>query len=355
MPPRSVVSAERAADYVGPEACRECHRAEYAACKRSPHTNTIHLAAGSPTVRYFRTSQKLVDSSLGTVYSLDATEGGTPLCDVRSAVDGTTQEQAPKYVIGSGRLGHTFLFEKDGSFMESRISYYPGLKKWAWTPGQQDNTPFRAAMGNGMSPDLATACFFCHSTMVVRAPSGQPDPEKSHLNVSCERCHGPGQAHVESERAKKGVGTIFTYHAPSQALMMHLCGQCHREPQAIPEERLAADPQLPRFTGTALAVSKCYRNSGGRLTCVTCHSPHEPLSQSRAAYEKTCRSCHSAGTTGQKSCPVNARTGCVGCHMPSQTVEEMTHTRFTNHWIRVYRNEETKPDRTSRGGTPTGA
>src|SRR2546428_8798582 len=44
----------------------------------------------------------------------------------------------------------------------------------------------------------------------------------------------------------------------------------------------------------SMVLSKCYRSSGGRLSCLTCHDPHiQPSKQEAPAYyRKKCLSCH---------------------------------------------------------------
>jgi hypothetical protein len=129
---------------------------------------------------------------------------------------------------------------------------------------------------------------------------------------------------------------------------------------------------MVRFAVTAFAASRCYTGSAGRLSCVTCHDPHQRLSTNTAVYERVCRSCHSGTDEGRttndqrigpsdtgrssfavarssspnpqsairhpqsKPCPVNPRAGCVGCHMPAQPAGFPTPTTFRNHWIKVY-------------------
>ena len=39
------------------------------------------------------------------------------------------------------------------------------------------------------------------------------------------------------------------------------------------------------FAPPLLAASACFRKSGGRLTCLTCHSPHAAMERKPAAYD----------------------------------------------------------------------
>jgi hypothetical protein len=119
---------------------------------------------------------------------------------------------------------------------------------------------------------------------------------------------------------------------------MTACSSCHASDGTFPP----TDPQFVRFQATTLPFSKCYTASNGKLDCVTCHDPHKPLETSPAFYESKCLNCHGpksgAAPDGFRrvSCPINATSDCLKCHMPR--IEEVApHTSFTDHHIRARR------------------
>src|SRR2546422_10675694 len=78
-----------------------------------------------------------------------------------------------------------------------------------------------------------------------------------------------------------------------------MCGVCHGRPpqdtdfQAI---RFIQDaPNTVRFPSQRLALSHCFNETDNGLRCTTCHDPHSNVAASRAALEKPCISCHTAG------------------------------------------------------------
>ena len=87
-----------------------------------------------------------------------------------------------------------------------------------------------------------------------------------------------------------------------------------------------------------MTASRCYTESSGSLSCLTCHDPHNDTPRPSAYFEAKCLACHTATTTPQKSCRVNPANGCLKCHMPKIPVAVL-HTSMTDHYIRVHREK----------------
>ncbi len=127
------------------------------------------------------------------------------------------------------------------------------------------------------------------------------------------------------------------------------CGGCHSQHfLTMPAARTA--PDWTRFPGSTLSWSRCYAESGGALSCVTCHDPHSNARTEPTHYEAKCLSCHAtsglngtagsnppqpSGTAFRSPCPVNPVRGCLECHMPKVRYDWL-HASFTDHYIRVH-------------------
>jgi len=94
--------------------------------------------------------------------------------------------------------------------------------------------------------------------------------------------------------------------------------------------------------------SACYRGSGGKLQCTSCHDPHGlPDSETRVEYyREKCLACHA---TRGCSLPQEERLArqqdesCIACHMPpSLQLANVLHVSFADH--RVLREPREEPD-----------
>ena len=83
----------------------------------------------------------------------------------------------------------------------------------------------------------------------------------------------------------------------------------------------------------ALKSSECFLQSRKRITCSTCHNAHEDTPAATASV-KACLQCHSVDAAPHAAiCPVNAKSDCVGCHMPSVDIGPF---HLVDHFIRVH-------------------
>jgi hypothetical protein len=251
------------------------------------------------------------------------------------------------YYIGSGRRGRSYLFETDGFLFESPVNWYADAQTWDMTPGYQ------AARETPLNLPVYTSCLHCHVSGMQPPAKGTanryPEPAFTQGGVVCERCHGPGVAHVNG-------GAIVNPAKLTPARRDEVCMQCHLEGKAAIERpgrhlyefrpgdtladyvryfvlvggqgaRLGAVSQVE-----AILQSACKKKSGDVMSCTSCHDPHQsPTMEDRVAYYRgKCLSCHGAAFGARHH---GNRPDCTACHMPASRSTDVAHTQVTDHRI----------------------
>jgi predicted CXXCH cytochrome family protein len=292
-------------------------------------------------------------------------------------------ELTADYVIGSGNHARTFVHRApDGRLLQLPVSWYADRGgHWAMSPGydRPAHLDFRRVIDEG--------CMSCHNGY----PRGQVQDDGTGPRftgdlpegIDCQRCHGPGQRHVEAMRAGSvdaGRRAIVNPAALDRERQLEVCMQCHLEPTSSPlpfqirryehppfsyvpgrplgdafiyfdhaltstrdrestSAKATADKYRDKFEIAGGAYrprqSRCFQNS--QMTCVTCHNPHDVPRGNGAVqhYVAVCRSCHD--TAHPRGVPRAAfagpRSTCLDCHMPKRRAEDAVHVVMTDHFI----------------------
>jgi hypothetical protein len=245
-----------------------------------------------------------------------------------------------EWAFGAGGHGMTAVGRYDGIHYEYRLSYYAGPGTAALTPGHPAAPPRTAADALGVLklPQDIYRCFNCHATGVEADADGGPDLSRAAPGITCERCHGPGEKHAAAARAGQPstaiAKEIFNAGRLPAKAQVQFCGGCHRLPEpGRPSGTPEVDhPLSVRFQPIGLMASRCFRESG-RLTCLTCHDPHQDVRRDPAFYTAKCLGCHADRASAAATCRRREREDCVTCHMRRAT--PLPHLTFTDHRIRV--------------------
>ncbi len=362
--------------YAGSKSCAPCHPGEVALHARSGHATTLMPASRIELSRRLN-GVTVVDPEHADVRWAYRTGDGR--LEVSRADPRRIERWIIQYAFGSGRHATTFVDILDPAtpgILEHRLTYYTGEGRFGVTPGQGKTNSSVADLkphGKELTESAARKCFGCHSTQLSARDPERIDEATMIPNVSCERCHGPGRAHVERASATGGVAAAqltmpFGPNGWTAETQLSLCGSCHRHPsRARPGQIRCDDPQLARFQPVGIMQSRCYRESGGSFSCTTCHDPHARASSDLAWYNSRCLSCHSG--RGQRAtapivstktanklsafaavCPVAPEGSCVNCHMPR--VDSGQHVLYTDHWIRIRNSSDLAPKSRSTGNGP---
>ena len=335
------------AAFAGDKACNECHSKKTSSQLTTPMAQAaVRLAPGTP-------SPEIVAATLQLgpyLYRISSDPLGS-----RLAVSANKQSITASiaWIFGAGVHGQTYILDHDGASYESQVSGFAALHGLDLTPGHVSlgSGNLQNALGERLSTSAAARCFACHTT--YSTTNSKFDASRAVPGIHCEQCHGPGLEHINAIHADEPAEAIKAILNPadlSPVESVDFCGACHRTMMDVVESTEAYGPINVRFQPYRLEKSRCWGSQGdGRLTCVACHNPHEPLVRTASYYDQRCMACHAA--RGSESpghgaspavCPV-ASANCTSCHMPKSDVPEM-HAKFSDHFIRIVRAGESYPN-----------
>ena len=318
-----------------PDNCAPCHRAQTRAFSGSGMTRALESTTQAAILRANPTMKAEIG---GFSYAISTSADES----IYSVSDGKETIRIPiRWAFGQGTAGQTYLYDRDGRWYESRVSYFSAMRGLGLTMGAQSTIPSNLleAAGRLTSPVEAGQCFDCHATNVLKSP--QPVLTAMVAGVQCERCHGATESHLSARKTPMRKLGKFSTEETSD-----FCGQCHRTWAQVAD----AGPrgiQNVRFQPYRLGNSKCYDATDSRIRCTACHNPHEPLETSATAYDAKCVTCHARGAkpvtkASAHICRV-ATTGCNNCHMPRLHLPG-ANKKFADHRIRVVKANEQYPD-----------
>lgn len=347
-----------ATSLVGDKTCAECHPGEAAYYSGSGHANTLRPAAITAVAKWLH-GRKVTDPEHPEVTWTYALHGDR--LEVERAEGDQFHCFALEHALGSGTNGMTFVSTFPQKLpghgetgLEHRISYFSNGPTMNISPGQgeargaesepesppmsqaeSEVKPKKNLAGKVLDEVLLDQCFKCHSTVTNATGEARVDMAVLRPNVGCERCHGPGKAHVEAARRNAKASELVLPHGlgeTSAVLQINLCGECHRRLDNVRQSQInPKNAQIARFQPVGLQLSACFQNGETGLKCTSCHDPHAKVKHDAKAYESVCLGCHNP--LKKSVCPVSDGTGCIDCHMPKRAVT--SEVSFHDHWIHV--------------------
>ncbi|HME00054.1 MAG TPA: hypothetical protein VKM93_22330 [Terriglobia bacterium] len=336
--------------------CAECHPKEVAGFAATQMGRSL----GRPTQQ---PPGSFVHQASNSRFSIESTDSRMVQRVERGGVKG---EYEIAYQVGSGTHAFAYLIQIGGHLFQSPLGYFAG-RGWDMSPGYETQK----------APDfyrpVTQDCLFCHSGRTRPVPGTYNTFESPPFEaeaITCQRCHGPLEAHLHNPVPGSIVNPA---NLPTRA-RNSVCEQCHlvgdeRVPNPgkqladfQPGENLedvysvyvsAASRDLAGSTSLRvvsqvqqLALSRCARESGGKMWCGSCHDPHEQPADPKTYFRARCLACHGAALVkthpvrSAQDRPVRSAQGrpkpnddCIGCHMPRRPVTDGAHTVFTDHHI----------------------
>lgn len=376
---RFAVTSGAAPGYIEDKACAECHQELFDAYQQVGMAKSFSRPSADNFVENFESGHFVHEPSqrhyemlrrgdrlIFRRYQLD--EAGEPINEFERQVD---------WILGSGKHARNYLYQTEaGEIYQFPVAWYPQENRWAMAPN------FDAAEHESVYHAITRECMFCHNAY-PDVPKGSDAHQSANVfprtlpqGIGCQRCHGPGAEHVrvarsDEESVERKRETIVNPARLSPQLRDDVCNQCHFQPSSAlagmrhfdrtdysfqPGQLLAEylididvveEGKTPseRFEinhhSYRLRQSRCFLESSGTLSCVTCHDAHHAVPQVDRAkhYAAACAQCHKTDECslepGSSEHPegVDAQD-CVSCHMPKRRTQDAVHVVMTDHLIR---------------------
>jgi len=337
--------------YAGAAACVSCHKNIADAYHHSYHFNSSASAdynylknfiSDSNNVIRFVNGQKVVlskqDASIYQTYYKGTLQAHTEKLDV---------------AFGAGAKAQTYGYWKDNQLYQLPLTYLTQEKIWTNSPGFPVDHPY-------FTRPIVSRCFECHTSFVQVSEQREGNllrmkqvynPASIVYGIDCERCHGPGAAHVKFQQehpAVKEAKYITSIQSLNRQQRLDLCGTCHSgDPVNIksifnfkPGDSLSkyyvfyngasGEPDVHGMQLPLLQMSKCFKRS--EMTCTSCHSSHQPNENVQSFIDK-CTSCHQQ--VKHTTDITIAGNNCVTCHMPLRPSKSLDFNNETaSHNIR---------------------
>jgi len=375
-------------DYIGPDACGDCHERNHAAWQASLHAAMNRLVGDPGALRGDFSGVRFSYAGGGAVFTRDATGPIMELAGPR----GPRRRFRVTRTIGSRYLQEYVGVQIDGPepredpiyTTEIRLPFGYWQRAGSWLPRPYFDSWYPAEYRRGGAPAVdvyqpdreawATRCAWCHNTYpfelrALRAtarPVGVgleqyvelvddqrrpwaraaialgnrlPVDELVTVGISCESCHLGGRAHAEGApirfvptspalRRRAGAPDLAGGRA-SSVVVNGICAQCH----STPAPRFP-DGGASRNSSEALDLAEAA--CAPAIKCTDCHDPHVagpgPRAPDAPRHLRACTGCHRALAS-----PAAARAhgrhrdgaaSCLDCHMPRivQGVSDLVRT-----------------------------
>src|SRR5262249_23395556 len=189
--------------FVDDRSCARCHETQYREWIGSHHDLAMQRADEKTVLGHFNDARITHFGVTSRFFKRD----GRFFVETESP-DGQPADFEIKYTVGVDPL-QQYLIEFPGGRLQSlTLAWDTVRKRWFSLYPDEKISPGDSLHWTGRYQNWNVMCAECHSTDLKKGYDPATDSYKttwSALNVGCQACHGPGQAHVAwAEKAKPG-------------------------------------------------------------------------------------------------------------------------------------------------------
>ncbi|MDK2955360.1 MAG: hypothetical protein PWQ57_856 [Desulfovibrionales bacterium] len=368
---------ESRADFVGSDACKRCHEAEYAKWKGSHHDLAMDVANATTVLGDFN------DARYTDPYNNSTSRF------FRQGERFFVETQGPDGAPGRFEITHTF-----GAYpLQQYLSPFPGGRlqclniawdvegrRWRRLPPYDVNDPDDWLHWTKGGQTWNVMCAECHSTRLTKGydpETGEYRTTWFEIDVGCEACHGPGSEHVEwadkpplARDASADFGLVVKTVNLASDRQIEICAPCHSRRFLLGDNRHEGGALLDLMAPELLREGLYYPDGqifeevyvygsfvqskmfGRGVRCSDCHDVHS-LKRHKDG-NALCTQCHRAEAYDTPKHHFHKKTHegkpsdghlCVKCHMPGRIYMGIDYR--PDHSLRIPR-----PDLSAEIGTP---
>ncbi len=364
--PQAFASLSPDVQYTGDASCQSCHEKIYTSYKETGMGRALYRPDTSEIIERFGPGEVVYDRHSSFYYIPYYRDNELFITEFQLEAGDTTYQRTEKidYIVGSGHQTRSYLLQRNGYLYEVPITWYVSKQLWDLSPG------YEAGNNSRFSREIGEDCLACHTGAFDYVEGSKNRYREITLGIDCERCHGPGEAHVKAMKAGNeiDVGELTDYTIVNPAKLsltksFDVCQQCHLQGLNVLAEGKSVRDFRPgmdlkdifhvfleeRSDSNAFGIashaerlqqSRCFIQSEGKLTCTTCHDPHKSISVTEErVYIRQCENCHQPNR--QIECKLDEQAqmleqgNCISCHMPQGGTSDIPHVSFHDHKIRV--------------------
>lgn len=375
----------RVPEYLGTQACVDCHQAEFEAWQGSHHD----LAWTPPdALHVLGDFDNAVFEHKGVRTTFTTEDGGYYITS--DGPDGTLQTYPVHSVAGIAPLQQYLIETEPGKIQSFDVVWDIENEEWYHLYPDQDLPAYNGLHWTGPYKNWAARCAECHATGYQK---GYDPVSKAYtstqveIGVGCEACHGPGEAHVAwalpggdydpARWARVGETGLTMDFSAGAEVEIQQCASCHARREAFEEGNPLPGTPFHDAYRLSLLRDGMYHPDGQILeevyvygsflqskmyaagvACTDCHTPHEAVRITDT--NALCTQCHS--TAGNPEFPTlrlaeyddpahhfhppgSEAAQCKSCHMIERDYMGIDGRR--DHSFRVPR-----PDLTVQTGAP---
>ncbi|BFM14028.1 tetratricopeptide repeat protein [Maricurvus nonylphenolicus] len=376
--------------YIGTQQCKTCHVQAYNDWQGSHHdwamkeANAQTVLGDFSDVTFDHYGEKTRLFKQGENYFVETDNA-----------EGKRQRFKIAYTFGFYPLQQYLIPFEDGRYQALNVTWdsrpkEEGGQRW-FHLYPNEPVPFDDQLHwTGPYHNWNSRCADCHSTQLQRnykAADNTYDTSWFEINVGCEACHGPGQAHLDwlqSDRKAPHHGFAQNISAvgewlrepnaatatqqnlskDQQTFQIDTCGSCHARRSLIDDMNLPGDfhnkhnlqwINSPLYHADGQILDEVYvlgsfmqsKMFHSGVVCSNCHNPHSL--ELKAPGNGVCLQCHNPevfDTKNHHHHPADsAGAQCANCHMPETTYMVVDPRR--DHSLRIPR-----PDLSEKTGAP---